>query len=130
MHKQFIAIAAKFGALAVAIGAFGAHGLQSMTQDEKILHSFQTGVQYQMYHVLALLAVGILFEKFPSKKLIWSGYSFIIGILLFSGSIYAITFLKINGSDLVKILGPITPLGGLFFIVGWLFLLLGVFKKN
>lgn len=130
MHKKFIIIAAIFGALAVVIGAFGAHGLQSMTQDEKILHSFQTGAQYQMYHVLALLAVGILFEKFQNKKLIWAGNCFIIGILLFSGSIYALAFLKINGSDLVKILGPITPLGGLFFIAGWLLLLLGVSKKN
>lgn len=130
MHKKFIIVAAKFGILAVALGAFGAHGLQQMTQDEKILHGFQTATQYQMYHVLALLAVGILYDKFPSKSLLWSGYAFIIGIILFSGSIYALTILKIYDSGLVKFLGPITPLGGLILIVGWLFLAVGIYRNK
>ena len=102
--------AAIFGGLAVALGAFGAHGLEGITKDEKILHGFQTGVQYQMYHALALL--------------------FIAGIFLFSGSLYLLTFLKIQESSSVKLVGPVTPLGGLFFIAGWLFLLVAAFKKQ
>ena len=130
MHKNYIATAAIFGGLAVAFGAFGAHGLESITADEKILHSFQTGVQYQLYHALALLAIAILFDSFSSRRMIWAANCFIAGILLFSGSLYLLTFLKIQGSTAVRFVGPITPVGGLFFIAGWLFLLLAVVHKK
>ena len=130
MPKNYLIAAAIFGGTAVALGAFGVHGLESITKDEKIVHIFQTGVQYQMYHALALLAVGILWEKFSNRRLKWSANCFIIGIILFSGSLYLLTFLKLQESNAVKFVGPITPLGGVFLITGWLFLLMAVIKKK
>jgi uncharacterized membrane protein YgdD (TMEM256/DUF423 family) len=130
MHKNYTASAAIFGGLAVAIGAFGAHGLEKVTKEPTILHGFQTGVQYQMYHALALLATAILFEKFPVSKLKWAANCFIAGIILFSGSLYLLTFLKLQGSTTVRFVGPITPLGGVLFIAGWLFLLLAAMKRK
>lgn len=130
MHKNFIIAAAFFAGLAVALGAFGAHGLEKLTADEKILHSFQTGVQYQLYHALGLLAVAILAEKFKNNWINLAGRSFIFGIILFSGSLYLLTFLRIQESNAVKFVGPVTPLGGLFFIAGWIFLLLAVLKQK
>jgi uncharacterized membrane protein YgdD (TMEM256/DUF423 family) len=130
MHKNYLIAAAIFGGLAVASGAFGAHGLEKITTDEKILHGFQTGVQYQMYHALALLAIAMMYEKFQYKWIIWAGNCFITGIILFSGSLYLLSFLKIQESSAVKFVGPVTPLGGLFFIAGWLFLLVAAMKKK
>jgi uncharacterized membrane protein YgdD (TMEM256/DUF423 family) len=130
MSKKYIAIAAIFGGLAVGIGAFGAHGLQKLTNDEKILQGFQTGVQYQMYHALALLAIGVLYEKLAVRHLKWAATCFITGVILFSGSLYLLTFLKLQGSTAIKFVGPVTPLGGIFFIAGWLFLLLAVIKRK
>lgn len=130
MHKNYLIAAAFFGGTSVALGAFGAHGLESITKDEKIVHVFQTGVQYQMYHALALLAVGILWEKFSNRRMTWSANCFIIGIVLFSGSLYLLTLLKMQESNAAKFVGPITPLGGVFLITGWLFLLLAVLKKR
>lgn len=130
MHKKYITIAALLGGTGVALGAFGAHGLQRITEDEKILHGYQTAVQYQLWHALALLCVGILFEKFSNKMLNWSANCFIVGTLLFSGSLYLLTFLKIQDSSMVKFVGPVTPLGGVFFILGWLLLLLSVSRSK
>lgn len=130
MHRSFLIAGAIFGGLGVALGAFGAHGLQNITQDEKILHGFQTAVQYQIYHALALLAMAIIFEKIPDRFIKWAGNCFITGIILFSGSPYLLTFLKIQESNAVKIAGPVTPLGGIFFIAGWLLLLAAVVKKK
>jgi uncharacterized membrane protein YgdD (TMEM256/DUF423 family) len=129
MHKNYLGIAALLGAVTVAIGAFGAHGLQRITSDPVILHSYQTAVQYQMVHVLALLAVGILFERFSAKWLSWAASFFLAGIFFFSGSIYIITYLKINGMS-TRWIGPVTPVGGLLFIAGWLFLLIAVQRKK
>jgi uncharacterized membrane protein YgdD (TMEM256/DUF423 family) len=130
MHKKFLAAGAALAGLAVALGAFGAHGLEKITSDAKILHGYQTGVQYQVYHALALLAVGLLIEKKGSALLKWAGNLFIAGIFLFSGSLYLLTFLKIQGSTAVKWAGPVTPLGGVCFIAGWVLLLLAVLKKK
>jgi uncharacterized membrane protein YgdD (TMEM256/DUF423 family) len=130
MHKNYLVAAAIFGVSGVALGAFGAHGLQNVTSDEKILHIFQTAVQYQMYHALALLAAGMMYEKFSNKWIKWAGACFITGIILFSGSLYLLTLLKLQGSTTVRFIGPVTPLGGIFFIIGWLFLLMGVVKKK
>ena len=130
MHRPFLITGALFGALAVALGAFGAHSLQNVTTDEKILHGFQTAVQYQMYHALALLTVSIIYERFPGKWIKWAGNFFIIGIILFSGSLYLLTALKISESNLTKTVGLITPIGGVFYIIGWLALLFGVLKKK
>jgi uncharacterized membrane protein YgdD (TMEM256/DUF423 family) len=130
MDKKYFIAAAAFGGLAVAFGAFGAHALEGLTKDEKILHGFKTGVQYQMYHALALLAIAILYEKFPVRLMKWAAASFIAGIFLFSGSLYLLTFLKLQESTAVRFVGPVTPLGGVLFIAGWLFLLLAVLKRK
>jgi len=120
MHRSFLLAGAIFGMLGVALGAFGAHGLQKITADESIIHGFQTGVQYQIYHALALIAVDFLYDKWPRKIVKWTGICFIIGVILFSGSLYLLTYFKLQDSDMVKIAGPITPVGGLFFIAGWM----------
>ena len=128
MHKLFLSIGALLGGIAVALGAFGAHGLKKIVPAETV-NTFQTGVQYQMYHALALIAVAIVFEKFPNKLMSWAGITFCIGILLFSGSLYLLTGLKATGKVGMEGLGIITPFGGLFFIVGWLLLFAGVMKN-
>ena len=130
MHKKFLALAAISGGLAVVLGAFGAHSLERITNDEKILHGFQTGVQYQMFHSLALLAVALLYDKLPLAPVKWAGNCFIIGIIFFSGSLYLLTIFKIQGSPAVKYAGPITPLGGVLFIAGWVCLLIAAIKKK
>lgn len=130
MHRNYLIAAAFFGGLAVALGAFGAHGLESLTKDEKILHGFQTGTQYQMYHALALLAVAGLYDKLSVNWMKWAGVCFIAGIVLFSGSLYLLTFLKIQESSAVRFAGPVTPIGGVFFIAGWLCFLIAALKKK
>jgi uncharacterized membrane protein YgdD (TMEM256/DUF423 family) len=130
MNRTFLIAASLFGALGVALGAFGAHGLKKITTDNDILHGFQTGTEYQLYHALALLAVAILYDKFSGNAMKWAGYSFIAGVVLFSGSLYLLTFLKIQESSAVKFAGPITPLGGVCFIAGWVLLLIAVIQKK
>lgn len=130
MHKKYIAAGAFLGGLAVALGAFGAHGLQKITDDAKIIQNFQTAAQYQMYHALALIATGILFEKFGNRLLNIAAILFILGIVFFSGSLYLMTWLKIEGSNAVKAVGPVTPLGGVCFIAGWLLLMAAVLKRK
>lgn len=130
MHKGFLIAGSLCGGLAVALGAFAAHGLQKATDDEKIIHAFQTGVEYQMYHALALFAVAFIFEKIPAGSIKWAGKLFITGIILFSGSLYAITAIKVNGLTGLEKIGIVTPIGGVFFIAGWLMLLLGVLKRQ
>jgi len=129
MHKLLISVGALLGGIAVALGAFGAHGLKKIVEPDTV-NTFQTGVQYQMYHALALVAVAIAFERFPNKLMSWAGISFCIGILLFSGSLYLLTILKATGKVGLEGVGIITPFGGLFFIVGWLLLFLGIVRTN
>ena len=129
MNRKFLITGSLLGAIAVALGAFGAHALKEIVPPETVT-TFQTGVQYQMYHSLALLAVGILFERFPDKWIKWAGNSFIAGIILFSGSLYLLTALKAADQVGLKGIGIITPFGGVFFILGWLFLLTGIIKKK
>ncbi len=110
------AIGAVLGALAVALGAFGAHALQKRLPAAK-LTTFETGVRYHFYHALALVAVGILGTVHPEAVLLrLSGWLFVVGILFFSGSLY---WLALGGP---RWLGPITPLGGLALIAGWVLL--------
>ncbi len=116
MARLFIAVGAASGFVAVAAGAFGAHALKRRLPDE-LLAVFQTGVQYQMYHALALLAVGILcVTRAPTQLLAAAGWLYIAGTLLFSGSLYALALTGVRG------LGAVTPLGGLAFLAGWLLL--------
>ncbi|HEU4555372.1 MAG TPA: DUF423 domain-containing protein [Chitinophaga sp.] len=128
MHKGFLVWAAMLGALAVILGAFGAHKLKELVPPESV-STFQTGVTYQFYHVFALLAVGILYAHIPSPQLVWAGRCFIIGIVLFSGSLYFLTILKMTNTVGLRNIGIITPIGGLVFIAGWISLLLAVLKK-
>ena len=112
MNSLFLFLAASNGFLAVALGAFAAHGLRA-SLEPRLLETFQTGVQYHMYHALALLAVAWLAQVNPSPVVRASGYLFALGILLFSGSLYA---LSLSG---IRWLGTITPIGGVAFLAGW-----------
>ena len=129
MNKTFLKAGALLGALAVALGAFGAHGLKKIV-DEDTLAIFQAAVQYQMYHALALLATGVIYEKFPNQWLNRAGLAFIIGIILFSGSLYLLTALKAAGETGLNAAGIVTPFGGVAFIAGWCFILLGIIKSD
>jgi len=122
-------MAALLGALCVVLGAFAAHKLREIVGPDTVA-IFETGVRYQFYHVFALLFVALLSEKVSNKWMIWAGNCFITGIILFSGSLYALTALKIAENTHLTLVGIATPLGGLFFIAGWLFLWIGVTKKD
>jgi len=127
MAKLFIQLAALNGALAVMIGAFGAHALKARLTPE-LLSVYETGVQYHFWHSLALLAVGLLALQLPdSRALIASGITFIVGIILFSGSLYLLASTDIRQLGFMPV-GLITPFGGMSFIIGWLLLLISSFK--
>lgn len=116
MDRVFFLIGAVSAGLGVAIGAFAAHGLRGrLTAD--MLNVFETGVRYQMYHALALLALGWATTRWPGATLNGAGWCFVAGTVLFSGSLYA---LSVTG---VRVLGAITPLGGLAFIAGWILII-------
>lgn len=125
MHKTFLVIASILGALSVAMGAFGAHSLKQFVPPDSVA-TFETGVRYQFYHTFALFLIAILFQSFPGKLVSAAGWLFLIGILLFSGSLYALTALKATNTVGLKGIGIITPFGGLFFIAGWMCLLIGI----
>ncbi|GEB77811.1 DUF423 domain-containing protein [Sporolactobacillus inulinus] len=113
--KAFIAIGAVLAFLSVAFGAFGAHVLKTRLTEQD-LAVFQTGVHYQMYHALGLIVIGILALTIfsgQSTLLSWSGWLMTVGVLLFSGSLYALT---LSG---VRVLGAITPIGGVLFLISW-----------
>ena len=112
------------GALAVALRAFGAHALKGMLEASGRTEVYKTAVSYHFYHTFALLAVGILMNQFASAKLRYASIFFLTGIILFSGSLYALCFTGIG------ILGVITPIGGVVFILGWVFLALGFLEKK
>lgn len=121
------------GAIAVSLGALGAHFLKSKLASGLItpeqLNGFDTGVKYQMYHVLAMLALVILSKQYPNKFLNWAYACFFLGVIMFSGSLYFLTTRHLLGADWLTILGPITPIGGLFFVAGWVLLALVGLKK-
>ena len=129
MNKRFLKIAAFIGALTVIFGAFAAHAIKSRVNAET-LSIFETGVRYQMYHVFALFLVGIIYKEFPFKHMIWAGNLFLVGIILFSGSLYALTFFKANGNENMNWLGAVTPFGGTCFIVGWSLILLSLYQRK
>lgn len=128
MHKGFVTTGALLGAVAVALGAFGAHGLKKVVSAETV-QTFQTGVQYQMYHALALLLTGLLYEKCLPKPARIAGVLFIIGVIVFSGSLYLLTAGRAAETNSLDKAGIITPIGGLAFISGWLFLFFAAVKK-
>lgn len=130
MNKTALLSGILFAALSVILGAFGAHALKQALEAANQQAVFETAVRYQMYHSFALIATGILSRFFLSKQLNLATWFFIIGILLFSGSLYAMVILKIEGQVGLGGLGILTPIGGVFFILGWLMLLLSVLKKE
>jgi uncharacterized membrane protein YgdD (TMEM256/DUF423 family) len=115
MDKTFLLVGAVAAFLAVGLGAFGAHGLRSRLSPD-MLGVFETGVRYHMYHALAILIVGLILGRLDGWLIRAAGWSFTVGIVLFSGSLY---LLAVTG---VTILGAITPIGGLAFLLGWAFL--------
>ncbi|MDR8392486.1 DUF423 domain-containing protein [Aliifodinibius sp. S!AR15-10] len=124
MSKLFLSIGSICAALAVILGAFGAHALKSNLAAD-MLEIFETGVQYHFYHALGLLAVGFLAIHYPeSGYLKWSGWLMLAGIIIFSGSLY---ILSISG---VRWLGAITPIGGVSFIAAWLLLSIAILSAN
>jgi uncharacterized membrane protein YgdD (TMEM256/DUF423 family) len=112
MDRTFLLLGALFGFLAVALGAFGAHALRARLAPD-MLAVFETGVRYHMYHALALILTSLVMARMSGWLVAAAGWSFVAGILLFSGSLYA---LALTG---VTVLGAITPLGGLAFLAGW-----------
>ena len=122
MGGRFVALGAFSGLIAVALGAFAAHALKARL-DAQLLATFETGARYQMYHALALLAVGLLSEQASSRLLTASGVLFVAGTLLFSGSLYA---LALTGT---RWFGAITPFGGVAFVIGWLCLALAAWRR-
>ena len=119
----WFAVGAVAGAVGVALGAFGAHGLKTRV-DADLLAVFETGVRYQMYHALALLAVGWAATRWPGSWVGAAGWLFLAGIVVFSGSLYLMT---LTGA---RWLGAITPLGGLAFILGWVSLAVAALKAR
>lgn len=129
MHRGYLKTAALLGALSVAMGAFAAHKLKEIV-DPDAVNIFETGVRYQFYHVFALIAVGILYSNFKKSVMKWSGIFFIAGIILFSGSLYALTYVHVSNLTGMKWIGPVTPLGGLCFIIGWILLFAGILQDS
>lgn len=123
MQKIFLMSSAVLGALGVMIGAFGAHALSSMLQETGRTATFETAVKYQMYHTLALLATGLLLDRYASKWFEYAGWSYIAGVIIFSGSLYILCLTNVGKW------GAVTPFGGLALIAGWIFLLLGIIKN-
>ncbi len=113
-------VGAVMGAVGVAIGAFGAHGLRGRLSPD-MLAVFETGVRYHMYHALAIMATAALFPRVDGRAVVVAGWCFAGGIVLFSGSLYA---LALSG---VTILGAVTPLGGVLFLIGWISLAVAAF---
>lgn len=128
MRKNFIRFGTLLAALAVLLGAFGAHGLKNVLEPEK-LEIFKTGVHYQFIHAIALVIVGTLLYFRKTSLMPIAGWLFLAGTLCFSGSLYLLSIADIF--DLPKgLLGPITPLGGLMFTAGWLTLLASTYQDN
>jgi len=120
MDRTFMFVGALMGFVGVGLGAFGAHALRGRLSPE-MLAIFETAVRYQMYHAIALLAVAAMMSRVDGRSVVIAGWSFIAGILIFSGSLYA---LALTG---VTMLGAITPIGGLALLAGWVALAIAAF---
>lgn len=120
MNKLFLQSGAILGLLGVALGAFGAHALEKMLAATGRTATFETAVKYQFYHALVLLLIGLLAKEIPSKFINYSGYCMLVGVLIFSGSLYTICFTGI------KAFGAVAPIGGTLLIASWGLLLYSV----
>jgi uncharacterized membrane protein YgdD (TMEM256/DUF423 family) len=127
--NNFIFIAAILGFTAVGIGALGAHALKPLLSENQ-LQSFETAVKYHFYHALLLLIIGYWNENKNSSKLKWACYFIISGIICFSGSIYLLSTSHLYSENILKFLGPITPIGGLLLMTGWILIALSAFNKK
>ncbi len=124
MQKTLLVAGALLGGLGVTIGAFGAHALRATLTQSGRTETFETAVKYQFYHAIALLLIGMLYVAFPNRSILYAGYSMLAGVLVFSGSLYV---LCLTG---IRWLGAITPIGGVFMIIGWGLLLYGIVRKE
>ncbi len=116
MERTFFLIGSLLGSISVALGAFGAHALRDRIE-ASLLANYQTGVSYMFYHTLALFIVVLALTRWPgSSQAVWAGWLFVIGIVIFSGSLFLMAFTG------MRWLGAITPIGGVAFIAGWLLL--------
>jgi uncharacterized membrane protein YgdD (TMEM256/DUF423 family) len=130
MQKQAIYLGSLFAGLAVVIGAFGAHYLKTILTPDQ-LSSFETGVKYQFYHSFAIFICGIIstYSFCDAQKIKYAMWSFVIGIVCFSGSIYLLNLLKSKELVGIKGLGILTPIGGLFFITAWVLVAISCKRK-
>ena len=134
MDRKILILGLTFAALSVLLGAFGAHALKSMVSGEK-LQIFETGVRYQFMHAMALITLAIYCNQRhlsvkEQKRIAWAAHFFIAGTLLFSGSLYILTLIATTDHPLIPFIGPITPLGGLCFMLGWFLWLRVVFLNK
>lgn len=116
------------GILAVVLGAFGAHALRDNI-DEKMMHAYETGIQYHFYHLFAMIFCVLYMQFNQNFTLQKSFYLFLAGIVCFSGSLYGMAFASSSGTSM-KFLGPITPLGGVLFILAWAYMFWSVYKTS
>jgi uncharacterized membrane protein YgdD (TMEM256/DUF423 family) len=128
MRKVFLRIGSLLAMIAVILGAFGAHALKEMIPAAQLI-TFETGVRYQFYHAFAILLVDLLIHFRKTNTLVVAGWLFTAGVVFFSGSLYALSLQSMMSSS-VSFLGPITPLGGLLFILGWGALFLSGFSHT
>jgi len=130
MNNRTLAWASAILLLAVGLGAFGAHGIETHV-DIKAYHNWQTAAQYQFYHGLALLGLATLEGRLATRLITLVRILFVLGVVCFSGSLYLLATREMMGTDvLTRFLGPITPLGGLLFMAGWTVLLVGSLRKS
>jgi len=122
VSKLFILIGISLSALSVIIGAFGAHGLEDFLAKNQRTETFETAVKYQFYHALGLILIGILFHLFQQPSIKTSAYLMVIGVTIFSGSLYTLCLTNVSKW------GAVTPVGGLFLIAAWVYLFIGIFK--
>jgi uncharacterized membrane protein YgdD (TMEM256/DUF423 family) len=128
MNKRMIMTAALFGLLAVVLGAFGSHGLSGKISEQS-LSNWHTAVSYQFYHTLAMLFLAT-FSRARNTLILIAYLGFVFGIVLFSGSLYLLSTRELTQIGITAVLGPLTPLGGLCFIIGWFSLFLAALKNR
>ena len=133
MKNPFLIIASAFGATGVALGAMGAHALKEKVKEGLMtpeqLGGWDTASKYQLFHAIVLLFIFFLYNQNPSKLVKVSGWLFVVGILFFSGSIYCLSTMGITGINF-RFMGPVTPLGGVLLIAGWICLLVYALRKK
>ena len=128
MQKVFLVAAAIAGLTSVIFGAFGAHSLRPVISPDE-LHAWETGVQYQIYHALAMFMCFLYLRKEASVNIRNAGICFLLGIICFSGSLYLLATSHLTGIPTI-VLGPVTPIGGFFFIAGWSLVLIQALKRE